>query len=99
MKHLKPLARLVYTSAFFVPFLWAAMADAGPLQDYEPVIEVSTAADIVALADLDGDPNMFTAEELEMIAVLHQVFGVPLESDFSTLTHRAGLIPQASGGL
>ncbi len=99
MTHLKPLARFVYASAFFIPFFWAATSHAAPGHTEEPVIEIRTAADIVALADLDGDPNIITDKEMEMIAVLHQVFGIPLQSDFSTLTHRASLIPQAAGGL
>ncbi|WP_143058015.1 hypothetical protein [Loktanella fryxellensis] len=32
-------------------------------------------ADIVAMADLDGNPDIITAQEREMIAVLNQLLG------------------------
>lgn len=103
MTRLRPLARLTYATAFFGPFFWAATSHADTLNAdmdmNETVIEIRTAADIIALADLDGDPTVISPEEVEMIAMLHQVFSVPVQTEISALTHQTGLIPQASGGL
>lgn len=37
---------------------------------------ISPEEEILAMADLDGDPSVTTAEELRMIATLRQILGV-----------------------
>ena len=61
-----------------VPMDYAPMED-GPWVEmpegaaYDPA--PTTYDDIVAMADLDGDPSVITEEEREMIALLTQVLG------------------------
>ena len=54
-------------------------ADDGPwievAEDATFTAEPTSYADIVAMADLDGNPDVLTAKEQEMIAVLTQVLG------------------------
>jgi hypothetical protein len=81
MTHIKPLARFIYASAFFIPFFWVVTSDA------------PTPNDITQPYRVDA------SDKETRFATVDQVFAVPLENDISNLTLRAGLIPQASGGL
>lgn len=91
MTKLKPLARFTYASAFFIPFAWTAAGFSVPLhaeQNDHPItlayaepIDSAGTLDIVALADLDNDPSVITAEEREMMDLLRQVLAVPTEDD------------------
>ncbi len=59
------------------------------LQPKMPIPSVVTRADLLAMADLDGDPTNLTEEEAQMLEVLLQVLGGPplgeIFSDFPDL--------------
>ena len=66
-----------------VPTFAEVMHQDGPYIDIPAGVEVPTGPpsveDLLALADLDGDPNVITDQEAEMLTLLIQVMiGTPL---------------------
>ena len=86
MKKTKPLARVAYTTAFVLPFMWTASGNAVPIFEersdapimttYGETIDypyVTATVDIATLANLDNDPTVITPEEREMMALINQL--------------------------
>ena len=80
IRRMIPVLALVASPAMaeVVPMDFATMDD-GPWVDAPEEATFAAAPttydDIVAMADLDGDPTIISAEEREMIALLVQVLG------------------------
>ncbi|WP_458790634.1 hypothetical protein [Yoonia sp. MH D7] len=68
--------------------------------DFEVRAMMSPQDEIRAMADLDGDPLVTTADEIEMIAMLTQMLGTAPTDHQSGLDHASvPAIPALTGGL